>query len=52
MKVKSESEDVQLLPTLLRPHGLQPPRLLCPWDCPGKSTGVGCHCLLRLEQQG
>jgi len=30
-----------------RPHGLQPTRLLCPWDFPGKSTGVGCHCLLR-----
>ena len=29
-----------------RPHGLQPTRLLCPWDIPGKSTGVGCHCLL------
>ena len=29
-----------------RPHGLQPTRLLCPWDSPGKSTGVGCHCLL------
>ena len=29
----------------LRPHGLQPTRLLCPWDFPGKSTGVGCHCL-------
>ena len=28
------------------PHGLQPPRLLRPWDFPGKSTGVGCHCLL------
>ena len=27
-----------------RPHGLQPTRLLCPWDFPGKSTGVGCHC--------
>ena len=26
-------------------HGLQPTRLLCPWDFPGKSTGVGCHCL-------
>ena len=22
-------------------------RLLRPWDFPGKSTGVGCHCLLR-----
>ena len=30
-----------------RPHGLQPTMLLCPWDFPGKSTGVGCHCLLR-----
>ena len=28
-----------------RPHGLQPTRLLHPWDFPGKSTGVGCHCL-------
>ena len=28
------------------PHGLQPTRLLRPWDFPGKSTGVGCHCLL------
>ena len=31
----------------LRPHGLQPPRLLCPWDSPGKNTGVGCHALLQ-----
>ena len=30
-----------------RPHGLQPTRLLRPWDFPGKSTGVGRHCLLR-----
>ena len=29
-----------------RPHGLQPTRLLRPWDFPGNSTGVGCHCLL------
>ena len=29
------------------PHGLQPTRLLCPWDSPGKSTGVGCLCLLH-----
>ena len=27
----------------LRPHGQQPTRLLCPWDSPGKNTGVGCH---------
>ena len=30
-----------------RPHGLQPTRLLCPWDFSGKSTGVGCHFLLQ-----
>ena len=24
----------------------KPTRLLHPWDFPGKSTGVGCHCLL------
>ena len=28
------------------PHRLQPTRLCRPWDFPGKSTGVGCHCLL------
>ena len=32
----------------LQLHGLQPTRLLRPWDFPGKSTGVGCHCLLRM----
>ena len=29
-----------------QPHGLQPTKFLHPWDFPGKSTGVGCHCLL------
>ena len=24
-----------------------PTRLLCPWDSPGKNTGVGCHALLQ-----
>ena len=33
----------------LQPHGPQPTRLLCPWDFPGKSTGVGCHCLLHFH---
>ena len=28
-------------------HGLQPTRLLCPWDSPGKNIGVGCHALLQ-----
>ena len=33
----------------LQPRGLKPIRLLRPWDFPGKSTGVGCHCLLHLN---
>ena len=35
------------MPDSLWPHGLQPTRLLCPWDFPGKDTGVGCHFLLQ-----
>ena len=31
----------------LQPHGLQPTRLLRPWDSPGQNTGVGCHFLLQ-----
>ena len=31
----------------LWPHRRQPTRLLRPWDFPGKSAGVGCHCLLQ-----
>ena len=31
----------------LWPHGLQPTRLLCPCNSPGKNTGVGCHFLLQ-----
>ena len=31
----------------LQPHGLQPTRLFCPWDFPGKNTGVGSHSLLQ-----
>ena len=31
----------------LWPHGLQPARLFCPWDSPGKNTGVDCHALLQ-----
>ena len=45
-----ESEKWKWSPSVVsdssRPHGLQPTRLLCPWDFPGKSTGVGCHCLV------
>ena len=49
MKVKSESEDTQLCPTLSDPMDCKPTRLLCPWDLPGKSTGVGCHCKNNYE---
>ena len=34
-------------PTLLRLHGLYPTRPLCPWDFPGKNTGVDCYFLLQ-----
>ena len=33
----------------LQPHELQLARLPCPWDSPGKNTGVSCH---FLHQQG
>ena len=36
----------------LRHHGLQPARLPCPWDAPGKDPGVGCHALLQGIAQG
>ena len=31
----------------LQPHGLWPAKLLCPWNFPGKNTGVCCHFLLQ-----
>ena len=31
----------------MRPHRWQPTRLLCPWDSPGKNTGVGYHFFLQ-----
>ena len=31
----------------LQPHRLQPARLLCPWNSPGKNTGVGYHAFSR-----
>ena len=38
---------VQSCPTLCDPMDCKPARLLCPWDSPGKNTGVGCHALLQ-----
>ena len=31
----------------VRPYGLYPSRLLCPWDSSGRNTRVGCHALLQ-----
>ena len=38
----------------LRPHGLWLSRILCPWNSPGKNTGVGCYSLLQgiVQTQG
>ena len=38
---------LQLHPTLCDPIDSSPPGSPCPWDSPGKSTGVGCHFLLQ-----
>ena len=45
--LRCSPETITTLPDSYGPHGLQPTRLLHPWDFPGKSTGVGCHCLLQ-----
>ena len=34
----------------VRPHRWRPNRLPCPWDSPGKNTGVGCHFLLQCRK--
>ena len=38
--LEGESVVTQPCPTLCNPHGLWPTKLLCPWDSPGKNTGV------------
>ena len=43
---KSETVSFSVVSDSLQPHGLQPVRLLCPWNSPGNNTGVGCHSLL------
>ena len=48
MKVKSESEVAQLCLTLSDPMDCSPPGSSVHWASPGKSTGVGRHCLLRM----
>ena len=41
------AKSLQLGLTLCDPLVCSPPRLLYPWDFPGKNTGVGCHALLQ-----
>ena len=51
MKVKEESEKVGLKlniqKTKIMASGPITSWEMDPWDFPGKSTGVGCHCLLH-----
>ena len=47
LRRKSESVSSSVASDSSPPHRLQPARLLCPWDSPGKNTGVGCHFLLQ-----
>ena len=39
------AKSLQSCLTLCNP--VEPSRPLCPWDSPGKKTGVGCHVLLQ-----
>ena len=44
---ENESVSCSVVFDSLRPQRPQPTRLLCPWDSPGKNTGVGSHFLLQ-----
>ena len=44
------AKSLQLCPTLCDPIDGSSPRLPCPWDSPGKNTGVGCHFLLQCRK--
>ena len=44
MSIAAAAKLLQSCPTV-RPHRRQPTRLPCPWDSPGKNTGVGCYFL-------
>ena len=41
------AKSLQSCPTLCDPVDGSPLGSPCPWDSPGKNTGVGCHCLLQ-----
>ena len=42
-----KSVKVLVVSDSLRPCGLLPARLFCPWNSPGKNSGVSCHPLLQ-----
>ena len=46
-----ESVSHSVMSNSLRPHEQQPARLLCPWNSPGKNTGVDCHFLLQYGRE-
>ena len=39
------------MPDSLQLYGLEPTRFFCPWDFPGKNTGVGCQPLISTTFQ-
>ena len=47
--IESESESIShsVVPRFLWLYGLGSTKLLCPWNFPGKNTGVGSHSLLQ-----
>ena len=45
--LENESVGPSVVSDSVQPHGLQPTSLLCPWNSPGKNTGVGSHSLLQ-----
>ena len=44
---KSENVSLSIMSNSLQLHGLQPARLLCPWNSLGKNTGLGSYSLLQ-----
>ena len=51
LKKPVHAKSLQSCPTLCDPIDCSPPRRLCPWDSPGKNTGVGCHALLQTKKK-
>ena len=46
-KERKRNWSLSVVSDSLLSHGLRPTRLLCPWNSPGKNTGVGSHSLLQ-----